>query len=259
MSGADITRKVLRLGFMTLLIALSVATLSSEVSCQEGDEDKSAEAVALFNQGQDAHEKGDLRTAIETYEKALKIIPDFPEAELQRGNAYNSLGRLDLAETAFRRAMQLREDWSLAMSSLGSILVRKGAFAEAEPLLTKAIAADQLNIPAYAAMTELRLKTKAPATVLQALLQRIRSLTAKANPTVSLWVSQAALESALGDHKGAQASATRALALDPKNLSALTTAADIALLGGDVSAAEMYVRRLEVAAPASESSRKYST
>src|SRR5574338_1140680 len=106
------------------------------------NEDVEGQAVALFNQGQDAHEKGDLRSAIELYDSALKLIPAFPEAELQRGNAFVSLGRLDEAETAYRRAVALREDWTLAQAALGDVLVRRGKYGEAEPLLLKAIELD---------------------------------------------------------------------------------------------------------------------
>src|SRR5688572_3300314 len=165
MSPLAAIQKLLSLSFLSVAL-VALAGMTSTVHSQEGDDDPSGTAVALFNKGQDAHEKGDFQTAVENYEKALKIVPDFPEAELQRGNAYQSLGKLDLAELAFRRAVELREDWSLAMASLGSLLVRKGAFPEAETLLTKAIETDELNFPAYAAMTELRLKTKAAPSVL---------------------------------------------------------------------------------------------
>ena len=247
-------QKVLGVGFLAVALA-ALILMPRTVGAQEEPINPSEDAVALFNNGQDAHEKGDLQTAIENYEKALKIIPEFPEAELQRGNAYQSLGKLDMAEAAFRRAVELREDWSLALASLGSVLVRKGGYAQAESYLTKALEKDELNFPAYVAITDLRLKTKAPTVVLQSLLTRIRALTAKANPTVSLLVSQAALESAVGDRKAARTSASRALAIDAKHLSALATSADLALSDGDTSAAEMYAKRLEAITPGSESSK----
>src|SRR5687767_14326624 len=64
-----------------------VFLLASPMVAQEGN-DPSSRAVAFFNSGQDAHEKNDLKTAIDNYEKALKVLAEFPEAELQRGNAY---------------------------------------------------------------------------------------------------------------------------------------------------------------------------
>lgn len=235
-----------------LFSAAAVAVLLCSRVLAQGEGDRSAEAVALFNSGQDAHEKGDLNTAIQSYEKALKVIPEFPEAELQRGSAYQSLGKLDEAEAAFRRAVGFREDWSLGLANLGSVLVRKRKFEEAETYLTKAIELDELNFPAYAAMTELRLQTKADVKVLSALLDRIRVLTGKANPTASIWASRAALEIAVGDRKSAKASAARALQLDPKSQFALSTSANIAVADNDPAAADMFVSRLETLAPRSE-------
>ena len=237
------------------LILFSVAAfaiLLCTPAIAQGETDRSAEAVALFNSGQDAHEKGDLSTAIQSYEKALKLIPEFPEAELQRGTAYQSLGKLDEAEAAFRRAVLLREDWSLGLANLGSVLVRKRKFGEAETYLAKAIELDELNFPAYAAMTEVRLQTKADVKVLTALLARITVLTAKANPTASIWASRAALEVAVGDRKSAKASAARALQLDPKSQFGLSTSANIAIAENDPSAADVFVRKLEILAPRSE-------
>ena len=233
---------------------LSIAALRQEAFCQD-DDDHSGEAVALFNKGQDAHEKGDYEAAIRSYEKALKLIPDFPEAELQRGNAYQSLGKLDEAESAFRKALELRDNWSLALANLGSVLVRKNNYPEAEKFLSQAIEANELNFPAYAAMTELRLKTKASSDVLNALLTKIRILTSKANPTASIWASRAALENSAGDRKNAKTSAARALELDPKYQFALSTSADIALVEHDPSAADVFVKRLEAIAPQSESAK----
>jgi tetratricopeptide (TPR) repeat protein len=191
--------------------------------------------------------------AIENYEKAIKLLPNFPEAELQRGSAYQSLGKLSEAESAFRKALELRDDWTLAMATLGSLLVQRNKLAEAEPFLARAIEADEMNFPAYAAMTELRLRTKAPAEGLGSLLSKIRSLTTKANPTASIWAARAALENALGDRKSAKISAARALELDPKYRFALLTSADLALADNDPSSADVFIKRLEGIAPRTDS------
>jgi tetratricopeptide (TPR) repeat protein len=54
------------------------------VHAQETD-DPIQDAVAIFNQAQELHEKGDISGAIALYTKALKVFPDFPEAEYQCG------------------------------------------------------------------------------------------------------------------------------------------------------------------------------
>lgn len=215
-----------------LLFPLTFFYFSKAVSAQEA-ETETEDPVAIFNQGQEAHERGELQKAIALYEKALELAPEFPEAEYQRGGALLSLKKSDEAEKAFRRAIELRSDWSLPMASLGALLIQKNQLIEAERILTKAVQLDAQNFPALAALTELRLKTKAKPEILQELLDKIKALTAKANPTVTVWAARAALENALGDRSAAKASAERALADDPQNQNALMTRADIALSEGD--------------------------
>lgn len=223
--------------FSTLLILTTLLFSAFSAHAQEDGEDNSGEAVALFNQGQDAHEKGDLETALKFYDQALRIIPEFPEAEYQRGAAFLSLKKYTEAEKAFRRALELREEWTLPMAQLGSLLVNRNQFAEAERLLVKATEADDQNFLAYSALTELRLKTKASPEILRKLLVNIRALTAKANPTASIWAARAALENKLGDIVSAKQSVNRALAIEPDNDSALYERIELALAGGDFNSA----------------------
>src|SRR5438552_4695625 len=142
-----------RWSISAFLIAVPILLFAACSFAQGGE--NPGDAVAVFNQAQVAHEKGDLSAAIKLYEKALKIVPEFPEAEYQRGVALLSLGKMDDAEKAFRHAVQLRADWTLAATALASILVQKGQFAEAEPMLTRVIDADPQNSSAFTAMTEL--------------------------------------------------------------------------------------------------------
>jgi tetratricopeptide (TPR) repeat protein len=186
------------------------------------------------------------------YDKAIAIIPEFPEAQYQRGVAFIALRRLDDAESAFRLALKAREDWTLALASLGSVLVEKRQYPEAEKVLNRAVELDDLNFPAYAALADLRLKTGAPPESLAALLKTVTGLTGKASPTASIWSSRAALETALGDRKAANVSIANALQLEPKNLSALSQAAELALADNDPTRAEEFVRRLEAISPSGE-------
>ncbi len=218
----------------------------------QGEDEGSDDAVAIFNQGQDAHEKGDFAAAITLYEKAIKIIPEFPEAEYQRGNALLSLGKLDDAERSFGRALELRPNWSLAMASLGSILVQRDKFPEAEKLLLQAIQLEEFNFPAYVALTDLRLKTKADPAILKELLARFKVLTSKANAGAAIWASRAALENSLGERDAARASIGRALEDDSKNRVALSEMADIALAEADPGKARQALKTLEEISPNSQ-------
>src|SRR5688500_4410916 len=86
--------------------------------------DNAADPIRLFERGQSAHARGELEKALGFYEQALKVKPEFPEAEFQRGNALASLGKLAEAEGAFRRAIAQKKNWSLPHSALGSLLMR---------------------------------------------------------------------------------------------------------------------------------------
>lgn len=235
-----VSRKQIFAVIFSLLLTISL--ISNGFAQKEGGE--TDEAVAFFNQGQDAHEKGDLKNAIELYQKALKIVPEFPEAEFQLGTAYLALNQNDDAEKSFRRAVELREDWSLPLTSLGALLVQKNEFAEAEKILTKAVELDQTNAPAYVALTDLRLKTKAAPAVLKPVLEKLQTLTSTANSTAAVWSARAALERNLGDKTAAKTSLNRALALEPNNKSALAERAEIALSENDLASALEFAQKL---------------
>lgn len=231
--------------FHLVSLALLIIFCAGNIVRGQDGSDEPPDPVAVFNQGQDAHEKGDLRTAIELYTKALKLTPDFPEAELQLGNALQAEGKIDEAETAFRKATELRPDWPLAITSLGSLLVAKGAFAEARPLLEKAINADDQNASALSAMTDLLLQTNAKAGELHDILTRVSLLTAKANPTAAIWAARGMLEAASGDVASAKRSIAQALTLDPRNKAALFQKASISLKENDAAGAEETALALE--------------
>lgn len=215
--------KIISSVFCGLVIVLLF--LGTSVSAQDEND-----PVKLFNQGQNAHEKGDFKKALEFYEKALEGYPEFPEAEYQKGAALQSLGKDKDAETSYRRAIELKEDWVLPMANLGELLVKLNKYAEAEMLLKKVIQLDSQNSKAHEALAELFLKTKASKTTLNDHLLKIKFLTANPKAPASLWAARGALEREIGDSTSAKGSITKALQSDPKNFSALSQAIEIQLL-----------------------------
>ena len=231
-----------RFAFSALIVGTSILVPQIQTAAQETAD--ATQAVAIFNQAQDLHEKGDLAGAISLYERALKAMPEFPEAEYQRGTAHIALGNIDEAERAFRRAIELRGDWTLALANLGSLLVHKEQFADAEKALQKVVEIEPNNPLALAGMADLRLRTNAAPDVLRELLIKISVLTAKANPAATLWTARAALENGLGRRGPAKQSLESALTADPKNRTALLLLADLALADGDVVRANEIAARL---------------
>lgn len=196
----------------------------------------SGDPAKLFNQGQDAHEKGDYQNAVKFYDEALKLAPEFPEAEYQKGAALVSLGKNTEAEKAFYRAIELREDWTLPMVSLATLLIDEKKFSDAEKILNKVISLDGKNPDALVALTELRLRTKASAEVLTQLLSELENLS-NSQSDASLWAARGAIENALGKKESAKKSLNRALSLDPKNSFALSERAEMFAAEGNYQAA----------------------
>ena len=219
-------------------------------------QEDSDQAIAIFNHGQDLHEKGDLKGAIAEYDKALKAFPEFPEAEYQRAVAELALGDLSQAEASLRRATALRADWSLAWAMLGDVLVRKyavseaetrsGVYADADSALKHALEIDPANAPAYRALIDLQINSGAGADMLGATLAKVAALTdGKAAVAASLWAGRAALENALGDRKAAKASVSRTLDMDPRNVAALLLSAEFAIADHDVERAKQIATTLQ--------------
>src|SRR5512145_3297188 len=102
-----------------LLLSLSLAH-QSHAQTDDPFGDSAADPVKLFERGQNAHARGEFEKALQFYEQALKVRPEFPEAEFQKGGALVSLGRLPEAETAFKRAIALKKNWSLPYSAMGA-------------------------------------------------------------------------------------------------------------------------------------------
>ena len=228
-----------------VLIAFFACALAATTRAQETAPTPTDDPVEIFNAGQDEHAKGNFAKAIELYEKALKLLPEFAEAEYQRGNAYLSLGKRGYAETAFRHAVVVRPEWTLALAALGTLLERRGEYAEAEKFLTKATSLDGSNFPAYSGLVELRLKTNASADELRSLLEKLTVFSSKANVTAAVFASKASLENALGDIPAAKKSIAKALEIEPNNKTALYQKAGIAIAENDLVLGEEMTQQID--------------
>ena len=110
---------------LAIIVFILIAVCASAAAAQTVDfTDGESDPVKLFERAQNAHAKGDLERALALYEAAIKLRPEFPEAEFQRGVALAALKRPAEAEIALRRAIELRKDWTLPYSALGNLLSR---------------------------------------------------------------------------------------------------------------------------------------
>src|SRR6185503_4968625 len=185
--------------------------------------DDAADPVRLFERGQSAHARGELEKAIGFYEQALKVRPEFPEAEFQRGSALASLGRLAEADAAFRRAISYKKNWSLPYSALGVVLMRQSRDKDAEQFFRQALTIDNKDAIALRALSELRLRAGDP----KEALDLAKRATAKDEAAASAWVTLAIAERANGNKNAAKAALDHVLEDEPENVAALMERADL--------------------------------
>jgi tetratricopeptide (TPR) repeat protein len=211
---------------LLLTISLSRVTVAQT---EDAFGETSADPVKLFEQGQNAHARGDLNKALAFYEEAIKVRPEFPEAEYQRGTVLVLLGRLGEAEAGFRRAIELKKNWSLPYSALGSLLVRLKRDLEAEPFLRLASNLDGQSSLPLRVLADVRLR----AGDVKEALDLAKRATRDPDAPLSTWILVAVAQRANGDNASALASLDHVLQIDPLQLSALIERAEIRLTTGD--------------------------
>lgn len=225
--------------FVALVCARAVAV------AQDDFEDDAADPVKLFNKGQDAHAKKNYEQAIELYDEALKLRPDFAEVEFQKAGALVALKRTAEAEKSYRRASEIKPTWPLPPAALGLLLARTpGREREAEAPLRRALELDAKNLTATIALAELRTRSGDAAESLS-LWRRATELKPE---DASLWVARGRAERASKDAPAALSSLSRALVLDPLSSEAQLARADLYLESGDKERALADVRALEARA-----------
>src|SRR5688572_9790637 len=185
--------------------------------------DSAADPIRLFERGQSAHARGELEKAVAFYEQALKVKPEFPEAEFQRGNALTSLGRLTEAEAAFRLAISHKKNWSMPHSALGALLIRAKRDADAEQSFRAALKIDANDAVALRMLSEIRVR----AGDAKEALDLAKRATAIPEAPASAWVVLAVAERANGNAVAAKATLDRVLTDEPANVAALLERADV--------------------------------
>jgi tetratricopeptide (TPR) repeat protein len=176
--------------------------------------DDATDPLKLFEQGQDAHAKRDFQRAIELYDAAIKLKPEFPEAELQRATALLALDRAADAVEGFNRAVNLRPNWSLAYASFGRTLGFTGKNdREAERILRRAVELDPKDIPSLELLAELR-RRAGDLTDAMKIIGLASSLTGADS---QVWRHRASIELAAGDLTAAMKSIDQAIAINPSD------------------------------------------
>lgn len=208
------TRRFILLFVITIVFcAFAIQTANTQT---QDAADSETDPIKLFERAQDAHAKNDYRTAIQLYDAAIKLKPEFPEAEFQRAMALLATNRPQEAIQGFNRAVALRPDWGMAYVRFGSSLALTGSFDhDAEPILRKAIEFDDKNLEVTVALAVVRQR----AGDLNEAVKLIRVATTLKDATFYTWRRRAYIENAAGDPHAAVSSITHAIETNPNESS----------------------------------------
>lgn len=228
---------------LALLCAAGVQPSRAQGSNVEDD------PIKLFERGQDAHGKNDLKAAIEFYDAAIRLKPEFPEAEFQRALALLFSNRKEDALAGFNRAVELKPDWAFAYARFGALLssyYNDGG--NGGPMLRRAIELEPQNVEALVALAELRVRD---GDLNEALALSKRATSAK-EANSSTWRKRSLIELRTGDKLAALASLDKALTIDPQDLGAIHDRARLRLEVNDTPGAIEDIRALERAGHGSD-------
>jgi tetratricopeptide (TPR) repeat protein len=195
----------------------------------DGTGEVADDPVRLFQQAHAAQARKQFDKALALYDEAIKLRPEYPEAEYEKGLVLNTLKRVPEAEKALRRAATLRPEWALPQTALGLLFVQQKRDKDAEPFLRRALELDGDDEDALVAYAMLWLRAGDKDTALT-LLQRA---TTDETASPDVWAARGSLERAAGDNKAAAASLKRAIELEPANIIAREERSELRAAAGD--------------------------
>jgi tetratricopeptide (TPR) repeat protein len=103
------------------------------------------EARREFRRAEKAHDKGDIEKSLKHLAKAVKIDPQYFEAQINLGVRLMQTGSPEDALAAFEKAIALDPHMSAPYANSGAALLMMGRPAEAETVARKAVDLDPLN------------------------------------------------------------------------------------------------------------------
>ena len=109
-------------------------------------------AVMHNNMGNALQDQGKLDKAIEAYNKAISLKPDYAEAYSNMGNALQVQGKLDEAIEAYNKALSLKPNNAIIYNNMGNALQDQDKLDEAIEAYNKAISLKPDYAEAYSNM-----------------------------------------------------------------------------------------------------------
>lgn len=159
--------------------------------------------------GQGYLNQGELETARDKLQRALELDPKSVDAHTVMAVLNERIGRSEIAERHYRRAVELKPDGGAVNNNYGSFLCGSGRNAEAQTYFKVAVADPFYRTPAVA------------------------------------YANAGFCAASAGDHEMAERALRSSLELEPRNPDVLFELAKLSLLRGDAMRARAFLQRFE--------------
>ena len=209
--------------------------------------DPIADSVAHRRRGNEFLNQGDLRNAIESYEKAVVADPNSVDALTSLGYALKETGNLEAAHSAFQNALQLQPNGFDPAYLLGQTCNELRQYEKAVAHFEKALALQPTFEPLYGELCHALFQIKA----LDKAHDLITSGIQRYPENASFHFFLGNLYSVAEDWQAASASYATAMKLNPNLVQAHTNLASVFRSQGDLDAATHQVEYALRIAPAS--------
>jgi tetratricopeptide (TPR) repeat protein len=124
---------------ITVLFLLTLTHISVSAQVETPKTSEAAQAATLFDQGQTAHEKGNLNSAVRLYTSAIQKDPALFQAYYQRAVALIALDQNSEAEADLKKTIELEPHFGRAHRALGRLLLDRGLTEEAKQEFERAL------------------------------------------------------------------------------------------------------------------------
>ncbi|HXG94264.1 MAG TPA: tetratricopeptide repeat protein [Blastocatellia bacterium] len=202
--------------FVILIILFLISSRAFAQAHRPATVDYKQIAIAAFEEGQNAQQRGDLNSALKHYSNAISADPTLYQAYYQRATALIALNREVEAEADLKRVIELEPTFARAHRALGQILLDRGATDDAKQRLARAIELDPKLAGVRIAYASALIKSGEPQKAIEHLRAAIEM-----NEQVALAYALAGVaEERTGKSAEAMADYSRAIEMDSNNATA---------------------------------------
>lgn len=198
-----------------ILVILPLGSVSAQSTRATSDGGKHS-AVAAFEEGQNAQQRGDLNSAVRFYTTAISADASLFQAYYQRATALLGLGREAEAQADLKKVTELQPDFARAHRGLGQLFLDRGELEPAKRALARAIELDPKLTGVRIYYASALLRSGEP----QRAIEHLRFAIEQREEVTLAYALVGVAEERLGKTAEAFADYSRALELDPNNATA---------------------------------------